>query len=139
MTTFPTVRVVRPTDDIEALLPFYREGLGLDVLYRFADHDGFNGVMIGRAGAPYHFEFTKALGHCAGRAPTQDNLTIFYLPDVAEWQATVDRMEDGGSRRLHPSILTGISLAGPTKTLTDIGSSFKRRVEHLMTLGFGPQ
>ncbi|WP_216857017.1 hypothetical protein [Acidisoma sp. S159] len=52
MTTFPTVRVVRPTDDIEALLPFYREGLGLDVLYRFADHDGFNGVMIGRAGAP---------------------------------------------------------------------------------------
>lgn len=96
MTTFPTLRVARPTDDIEALLPFYRDGLGLDVLYRFADHDGFDGVMIGRAGAPYHFEFTKAHGHSAGRAPTQDNLIVFYMPDVAAWQVAVDRMENAG-------------------------------------------
>ncbi len=96
MTTFPTLRVARPTDDIEALLPFYRDGLGLNVLYRFADHDGFDGVMIGLEGAPYHFEFTRAHGHRAGQAPTQDNLVIFYLPDVTVWQAAVDRMEDAG-------------------------------------------
>jgi len=96
MTIFPTLRVARPTDDLEALLPFYRNGLGFDVLDRFQDHDGFDGVMLGRPGAPYYLEFTRAHGHVAGRAPTQDHLPIFYLPAIEEWQAAVDRMEAAG-------------------------------------------
>lgn len=92
----PTLRVARPTDDIEALLPFYRDGLGLGVLYRFEDHDGFDGVMLGAAGAPYHFEFTRARAHRTGRAPTADNLLVFYLPDRADWTAAVGRMKAAG-------------------------------------------
>ena len=92
MTAIPTLRVARPTDDIDALLPFYRDGLGFDILYQFADHDGVDGIMLGGRDAPYHFEFTTAHGHAAGRAPTQDNLLIFYLPNVAKWQAAVERM-----------------------------------------------
>ena len=96
MSTGPILRVARPSDDLDRLLPFYIEGLGLSLLYRFTDHDGFDGVMIGRADAPYHFEFTHAAGHVAGRAPTEDNLLVFYLPDRAEWQAAVDRMRAAG-------------------------------------------
>jgi catechol 2,3-dioxygenase-like lactoylglutathione lyase family enzyme len=92
------LRVARPTDDLEALLPFYRDGLGLEVLYRFEDHDGFDGVMLGTPGAPYHLEFTRARGHPAGRAPTPDNLLVFYLPDVEAWRAAVARMGDAGFR-----------------------------------------
>jgi catechol 2,3-dioxygenase-like lactoylglutathione lyase family enzyme len=88
--------VARPTDDVEALIPFYRDGLGLDILCRFEDHQGFDGVMLGLVGAPYHFELTSAHGHTVGRAPTQDNLVIFYLPDMAEWRAAVNRMESAG-------------------------------------------
>lgn len=91
MTCCPALRVARPTDDVEALVPFYRDGLGFNVLYRFEDHDGFDGVMLGRPGAPYHFEFTMAHGHVAGRAPTQDHLLIFYLPAIEEWRAAVRR------------------------------------------------
>lgn len=91
-----TLRVARPSDNLEALLAFYRDGLGLDVLYRFEDHDGFDGIMLGSQAAPYHFEFTRRHGHVAGRAPTQDNLLIFYLPAKADWQAAVDRMELAG-------------------------------------------
>ena len=36
----PTLRVARATDNIAALLPFYRDGLGLSVLGRFEDHAG---------------------------------------------------------------------------------------------------
>jgi catechol 2,3-dioxygenase-like lactoylglutathione lyase family enzyme len=90
------LRVARPSDDLDALLPFYRDGLGFELLYRFEDHAGFDGVMLGRPGAPYHFEFTRAAGHVAGRAPTEDNLLIFYIPDEAEWQAAVARMQDAG-------------------------------------------
>ena len=96
MTTTTVLRIARPTDDLEALLPFYRDGLGLAVLFRFEDHEGFDGVMLGREGAPYHFEFTRARGHVAGRAPTQDNLLVFYLPNAQEWKAAVQRMQDAG-------------------------------------------
>src|SRR4051812_45682339 len=89
----PILRVARPTDDIDALLPFYEKGLGLIVLYRFDDHDGFDGVMLGNEKAPWHFEFTRARGHRAGRAPTADNLVALYIPDPADWQAAVARMK----------------------------------------------
>lgn len=96
MSGAPTLRVARPSDDLDAMLRFYRDGLGLELLYRFEDHDGFDGLMLGRAGAPYHFEFTRARGHVAGRAPTEDNLLVFYLPDSAEWRAAVARMRAAG-------------------------------------------
>ena len=96
MTNVPTLRVARPSDDLEALLKFYRDGLGLELLYHFENHDGFDGIMLGRKGAPYHFEFTRREGHAAGKAPTQDNLLVFYLPEPGEWQAVVDRMRAAG-------------------------------------------
>lgn len=92
----PTLRVARPTDDISALLPFYRDGLGLDMLSEFSDHNGFDGVMLGKPGAPYHFEFTRARGHRAGRAPTQDNLVVFYFPQAIAWSTAVTRMRATG-------------------------------------------
>jgi catechol 2,3-dioxygenase-like lactoylglutathione lyase family enzyme len=94
--SIPVLRVARPTDDIDRLLPFYRDGLGLALLRRFQDHDGFDGVMLGREGGPYHFEFTRARGHTAGKAPTQDNLLVFYLPDEEDWRAAVGRMRSAG-------------------------------------------
>ena len=96
MTGTMTLRVARPTDDLEALLPFYRDGLGLTVLYRFEDHDGFDGVMLGAAEAPYHFEFTRARGHMAGKAPTRDHLLVFYIPDPEDWRRAVARMRGAG-------------------------------------------
>ena len=92
----PILRVARPTDNIDALLPFYRDGLGLSVLGRFEDHAGFDGVMLGEPGGPYHFELTHQRGHAVGRAPTQDNLVVFYLPERAEWEAAVSRMRRSG-------------------------------------------
>jgi len=52
--------------------------------------------MLGAPGAPYHLEFTKAHGHSAGRAPTLDNLLVFYLPSESEWNEAVARMVNAG-------------------------------------------
>jgi len=86
------LRVARPTNNFEEVMRFYIAGLGLEELGSFEDHDGFDGMMVGMSGAPYHLEFTHKRGHDAGRAPTKDNLLVFYLPDEQEWQAAVDRM-----------------------------------------------
>ena len=96
------LRVARPTDNLAAVVAFYRDGLGLDVLYEFKDHDGFDGVMLGRRGTEYHLEFTRRAGHRAGRAPTSDNLLVFYLPDEAEWRAAVRKLERAGYKSVRP-------------------------------------
>ncbi len=92
------LRVARPTDRLEAVVAFYRDGLGFEVLDHFEAHEGFDGVMLGRRGAAYHLEFTRKAGHPAGPAPTQDNLLVFYLPDADEWARAVARMEKAGHR-----------------------------------------
>ena len=90
------LRVARPTDHLDEVMRFYIVGLGLEELGSFEDHDGFDGMMAGMFGAPYHLEFTVKRGRDAGRAPTKDNLLVFYLPDEKEWQAAVDRMVKAG-------------------------------------------
>jgi catechol 2,3-dioxygenase-like lactoylglutathione lyase family enzyme len=92
------LRVARPSDDLQAVVRFYRDGLGFEVLAEFTEHAGFDGVMLGHAGAGYHLEFTHKAGHVAGRAPTQDNLLVFYLSDEGQWRRAVDRMERAGYR-----------------------------------------
>ena len=91
-----TLRVARATDRLDDVVRFYVAGLGLDELGSFKDHDGFDGVMVGTPGAPYHLEFTHQRGHAVGDAPTKDNLLVFYLPDDSEWTSTVERMVAAG-------------------------------------------
>ena len=90
------LRVARPTDNLDKVVEFYTKGLGLEVLYKFQDHEGFDGVMLGVPGAAYHLEFTSHRGYYAGRAPTQDNLLVFYLPNQTEWLEAIARMKNAG-------------------------------------------
>lgn len=90
------LRVARPTDRLTEVVHFYTEGLGLQIIDRFDNHDGFDGVMVGIPGEAYHFEFTHHRGHTVGEAPTQDNLIVFYLPNQLEWQQAVERMKKMG-------------------------------------------
>ena len=95
-TTF-TLRVARPTDNLPEVVKFYRDGLGLEVLSSFnGDGNGFEGVILGHKRSPYHLEFTHQSGHKVGKAPTQDNLLVFYIPDRAEWTRAVERMQKNG-------------------------------------------
>lgn len=96
MTSATMLRVARPTDHLADVVRFYEQGLGLTRLSSFEDHDGFDGVMLGLPGAPYHLEFTYNRNHTAGRAPTRDNLLVFYIADRRDWQAAVDRMIAAG-------------------------------------------
>jgi catechol 2,3-dioxygenase-like lactoylglutathione lyase family enzyme len=80
------LRVARPVRDLERSIAMYRKGLGLDILGRFADHQGFDGAMLGKAGMDYHFEFTYCHPEPMQPNPTHEDLLVFYLPDANEWQ-----------------------------------------------------
>jgi catechol 2,3-dioxygenase-like lactoylglutathione lyase family enzyme len=103
MNTQTILRVARATDRVDEVVRFYVEGLGFDKLGSFADHEGFDGVMLGRPGAPYHLEFTHQRGQTVGHAPTPENLLVFYLPDDSEWTSAVNRMEAAGYKSV-PSL-----------------------------------
>jgi len=90
------MRVARPTDNLDTVVAMYRVGLGCEVLGSFVDHDGFDGVMLGQRDSGYHLEFTHHRGHTVGRAPTKDNLLVFYLPDRQQWLAQCERMSQAG-------------------------------------------
>jgi catechol 2,3-dioxygenase-like lactoylglutathione lyase family enzyme len=90
------LRIARPTDNLAEIVRFYRDGLGFEIIGSFEDHDGFDGVMLGHSGLAYHLEFTHHRGHQVGRAPSKDNLLVFYLPDVDEWQRAVERLAANG-------------------------------------------
>jgi len=72
--------------DLATSVRMYCDGLGWNVLGEFADHDGFDGAMVGDAGAPYHFEFTVKRVDGVAPAPTTEDLVVLYLPIVQEWQ-----------------------------------------------------
>lgn len=95
-----TLRVARPTDHLAEIAEMYRRGLGFTVLSRFEDHQGFDGEILGHPEQPYHLELTSHRGHPAGKAPTQDHLLAFYIPDRAEWESTCRDMLAAGFREV---------------------------------------
>lgn len=86
-------RVARPTNELEPLRRFYVDGLGLEVIAEFADHDGFDGLIVRLPASKVQIEFTVAHGHTAPRSPTEDHLLVFYVPQPGRHRALVDRMQ----------------------------------------------
>jgi catechol 2,3-dioxygenase-like lactoylglutathione lyase family enzyme len=96
------VRVARPTDQLERVVAFYRDGLGLPELTRFTNHAGYDGVMLGLPGKAYHLEFTQHLDGSPCPAPTADNLLVLYIPDAAELATLRSRLERLGHIPVEP-------------------------------------
>jgi catechol 2,3-dioxygenase-like lactoylglutathione lyase family enzyme len=90
------LRVARPTDNLEAITEMYVTGLGFKLLGDFKDHNGFDGSIIGHEKHNYHFEFTHHEGESVGRAPTQDNLLVFYFTEPEAWEERCKQMIDAG-------------------------------------------
>jgi len=93
-----STRIARPTDNLNQLSELYKKGLGLEVLGSFTDHEGFDGVILGKKGFPYHFEFTHHRGTSVGTSPSQDHLIVFYLEKQDQIDLAI-QMEDAGFKR----------------------------------------
>ncbi len=81
---------------------FYRDALGFDVLSSFAAHAGFDGVMLGHAGAQWHLELVREHGATAPRAPTHEHLLVLYVPDRDAWERAVARARAFGCVSVDP-------------------------------------
>jgi hypothetical protein len=100
MKTGITLRVARPTGRLSEIAAMYANGLGFVVLDQFANHDGFDGVILGHPRAPYHLEFTSERNQHDAIVPMKDHLLTFYLPHAIEWEETCADMLSAGFRRV---------------------------------------
>jgi catechol 2,3-dioxygenase-like lactoylglutathione lyase family enzyme len=91
----PVLRVARPTSRLDEAVAFYRDALGFAVLASFKDHDGFDGVVLGHANAPWHLELTRERGVTAPDAPTPEHLLALYVGQDG-FGAAVARLEAFG-------------------------------------------
>ena len=95
-TTLAQVRVARPTDRLAEVERFYSQHLGLPVIYRFEDHTGYDGVMLGMPGTDHHLEFTSHVDGSPCPAPSRENLLVFYFASEAHLNEAVERLGQGG-------------------------------------------
>jgi hypothetical protein len=65
----------------------YCLGLGLRIMGSFENHEGFDGVMLGKLGSSYHFEFTYCRIHQVTPSPTPEDLVVLYIPQESEWKS----------------------------------------------------
>jgi catechol-2,3-dioxygenase len=96
------VRVARPTDQLERIIEFYRDGIGLEVIGSFEGHVGYSGIMLGLPGHNYHMEFTQHSEGSPCPAPTKDNLLVFYIPDKSAIERLVERLGKMGYQPVPP-------------------------------------
>lgn len=96
------VRVARPMDQLDKIKEFYVDGLGLEVVGHFENHQGYDGMMIGLPGKVYHLEFTQHVDGSPCPAPTHDNLLVFYMPDAKQIEVVVNRLDSLGYPVVEP-------------------------------------
>lgn len=90
------LRIARPVGDLVRAEAMYCQGLGLHVVGRFENHDGFDGVMLGQSGAGYHFEFTYCRTAPIVPQPTPEDLVVCYFPTIGEWEQACANMLAAG-------------------------------------------
>jgi catechol 2,3-dioxygenase-like lactoylglutathione lyase family enzyme len=96
------VRWARPTDKLDEVVRFYRDGLGLVELGHFEGHSGYDGVMLGLPGSDYHLEFTSHADGSPGLPPSVDNLLVLYVESEEAATIVAGRLSDMGYSDAEP-------------------------------------
>lgn len=93
---FSHMRIARPVTNLEHSCHLYHQGLGLQRIGGFAEHDGFSGVMMGHPALPWHIEFTRCHTHPLPPSPGKEDLLVFYCVDKTAWRRQCSRMKKTG-------------------------------------------
>ena len=105
MTGYPKLRLSRLTKDIDLLLPFYRDGLGFEVLDRSENVDGMDTVLLGHKDWPYQFEFSQIRGaETAPRASSPEHYRVFCIEEDEHWSARLAAMFQAGVPQVTPPV-----------------------------------
>ena len=87
-----TFRFARHTNNIEKIKSFYIVILGLELIGAFEDHNGYDGVFIGKISENWHLEFTKSNEDVTFNFGDEDIL-VFYPNTKLEFDQIQDKLK----------------------------------------------
>jgi catechol 2,3-dioxygenase-like lactoylglutathione lyase family enzyme len=85
-------RYARHTNNLNVIIEFYTNVLGLEKLGNFENHSNYNGVFLGLPNLDWHLEFTES-NEKVGHNPNEDDLIVFYLKSKKEFNDIRERAE----------------------------------------------
>jgi catechol 2,3-dioxygenase-like lactoylglutathione lyase family enzyme len=92
-TSWTAVRLARPARDLSRSTRFYRDLLGLAVVGRFDNHDGYDGVFFGLPGGG---ELELTTGPADPVPSTDEDLLVLYVGTWDDVRAVGTRLAAGG-------------------------------------------
>lgn len=111
------LRMARPTSQLERVVAFYRDGLGLPIIYWYQDDQDYDGVMFGLPGRDYNLEITQHTGDGPCPVPSPDALLVLYIPDRTAIEQLVGRLHEMGHMPVAPRnpywAESGVTIADP--------------------------
>ncbi len=87
-----TFRFARHTNDLEKIKAFYVNILGLEIIGGFENHDGYDGVFLGKANENWHLEFTQS-AETATHIFDDDDLLVFYPNTKLEFELIMENVK----------------------------------------------
>lgn len=95
------LRVARHTQNLDPLIKFYRDFLGLEILGEFTNHAKYDGVFLGKQSLGWHLEFTVS-DESPRHQPDEDDLLVFYLNSRQEYQRLKELFKANGIAEVEP-------------------------------------
>ena len=87
-----TFRFARHTNNLEQIKSFYIDILGFELLGGFENHNGYDGVFIGKQDENWHLEFTKSKEIVPFNFGEEDIL-VFYPNTKLEFNQIQDNLK----------------------------------------------
>lgn len=88
-----TFRFARHTNNLEQLKAFYINTLGLELLGSFENHDGYDGIFIGKPNENWHLEFTQT-SEKVNHKFDEDDILVFYPKTEAEYFSILEKFTE---------------------------------------------
>lgn len=95
------LRIARHTAQLETLVAFYRDGIGLPEVGRFSGHAGYDGVFLDIPGSRAHLELTAGEGH-PPTPPHPEALLVLYLGDEVTLALVAARLDAPTIKPVNP-------------------------------------
>jgi catechol 2,3-dioxygenase-like lactoylglutathione lyase family enzyme len=86
-------RFARHTNNLKKVKSFYTKVLGLELLGSFENHNGYDGIFIGKPNESWHIEFTKSIETVNHNFGEEDYL-VFYPENESEYNSILERISE---------------------------------------------
>ncbi len=87
-----TFRFARHTNNLEQIKSFYIDVLGFELLGGFENHNGYDGLFIGKSNENWHLEFTKSDEIISFNFGEEDIL-VFYPNNIEAFDLIINNIQ----------------------------------------------